>query len=247
MELVRPSEAPPQTAQKNTSAPLLGAVLFRPAPPFGHGSGRPEQRRGTRGDIFCGRETCLECHDCGLRRCLANSPSFRAELVFCAEHESATRYEELGTSHTDGQGQVRRRHSFPCRPRPARSAATTTGFFDPHGCPAPVAGLHGVEGLELHDRDVVAIPETSMALPALARQRHHCPSTGRVLRRQPGASACSVLRTDTGRDVLRDRGRGGGRAEVTRGRRAPDPRGTKPIGVVRDMPVSRGGRVTMDC
>ena len=47
---------------------------------------------------------------------------------------------------------------------------------------------------------------------------HHRPSIGRVLRRrtQPRASAFSVLRTDTRRDVLRDRGRGAGRPEVTR-------------------------------
>ena len=98
--------------------------------------------------------------------------------------------------------------------------------IDPHGRPAPAAGLHGAEVLELHDRSVVALPETSMALPPLAGQRHHRPSTGRVLRRrtQPRASAFGVSRTDAGRDVLRDRGRGAGRPDVTRGRRAPDTR-----------------------
>jgi hypothetical protein len=98
--------------------------------------------------------------------------------------------------------------------------------IDPHGCPAPAAGLHGAEVLELHDRSVVALPETSMALPALVGQRHHGPSISRVLRpgTQPGASAFRVSRTDAGRDVLRHRGHGAGRSGVTRGRRAPDTR-----------------------
>ena len=95
-----------------------------------------------------------------------------------------------------------------------------------HGRPAPGLGLHGAEVLELHDRSVVALPETSMALPPLAGQRRHRPSTGRVLRRrtQPRASAFGVSRTDAGRDVLRHRGRGAGRPDVTRGRRAPGTR-----------------------
>ena len=44
----------------------------------------------------------------------------------------------------------------------------------------------------------VALPETSMALPPLARQRHDRPSTRGVLRRrtQPRASAFGVSRTD---------------------------------------------------
>ena len=97
---------------------------------------------------------------------------------------------------------------------------------DHHGRAAPGLGLHGAEVLELHDRSVVALPETSMALPPLAGQRHHRPSTGRVLRRrtQPRASAFGVSRTDAGRDVLWHRGRGAGRPDVTRGRRAPGTR-----------------------
>ena len=69
---------------------------------------------------------------------------------------------------------------------------------DPHGRPAPAAGLHGAEVLEFHDRSVVALPEASMALPPLAGQHHHRPSTGGVLRRrtQPRASAFGVSRTD---------------------------------------------------
>ena len=54
--------------------------------------------------------------------------------------------------------------------------------LDPHGHPAPAAGLHGAEVLELHDRSMVALPETSVALPTSARRRHHCPPTSRVLR-----------------------------------------------------------------
>jgi hypothetical protein len=43
-----------------------------------------------------------------------------------------------------------------------------------------------------------ALAEASVALPPLAGQRHHRPSTGRVFRRrtQPRASALGVLRTD---------------------------------------------------
>ena len=41
--------------------------------------------------------------------------------------------------------------------------------LDRHGRPAPSAGLHGAEVLELDDRSVVAFPETSVALPPLAR------------------------------------------------------------------------------
>ena len=44
-----------------------------------------------------------------------------------------------------------------------------------HGRPAPAPGFHGAEVLELHDRSVVAFPETSMALPPLIGQRHHRP------------------------------------------------------------------------
>jgi hypothetical protein len=50
----------------------------------------------------------------------------------------------------------------------------------------------------LHDRSVVALSDTSMALPPLAGHRHYRPSTGRVLRRrtQSRASAFGVSRTD---------------------------------------------------
>src|SRR5215467_4716767 len=59
-------------------------------------------------------------------------------------------------------------------------------------------GLHGPEVLELHDRSVVALPETSMAVPALAQQRYHGASTGGVLRRptQSRASTFGVSRAD---------------------------------------------------
>src|SRR2546426_11703696 len=50
-----------------------------------------------------------------------------------------------------------------------------------HGRPAADAGLHRTEVLEFHDRSVVALPQTSMALPPLARQRHDRPSAGGVL------------------------------------------------------------------
>jgi len=95
----------------------------------------------------------------------------------------------------------------------------------------------------------LALPETPVAVPSLAGQHHHRPSTGRVLRRrtQPRASAFNVSRTDAGRDVLRDRGYSAGRPGVTCGRRAPETRGRQPIGVMRDLPVSRRGCVTMQC
>lgn len=38
-----------------------------------------------------------------------------------------------------------------------------------------------------------------------------------------------------------------GRLDVTCGRRPPETRGSQPIGVMRDMPVSRRGCVTMQC
>ena len=53
-------------------------------------------------------------------------------------------------------------------------------------------------------------------------------------------------RFDHGRDVLWNRGRGAGKPDVTRGRRAPDTRQSQPNGVVREMPTSRRGRVTME-
>ena len=47
------------------------------------------------------------------------------------------------------------------------SIATDSGVPRPdqHGRAAPGVGLHGTEVLELDDRSVVALPETSMALP----------------------------------------------------------------------------------
>ena len=62
-----------------------------------------------------------------------------------------------------------------------------------HGRAAPDLGLDGAEVLELHDRSVVALPETSMALPAPVGQRHHGPSIGRVLRRT-NTTACFRIR-----------------------------------------------------
>jgi hypothetical protein len=72
--------------------------------------------------------------------------------------------------------------------------------------------------------------------------------TGRVLRRrtQQRASAFSVSRTDAGRDVVRDRGHRAGRPDVTCGGRAPETRESQPLGVMRDMPVSRRGCVTIE-
>ena len=68
--------------------------------------------------------------------------------------------------------------------------------------------------------------ETSMALPPLARQRHHRPATRDVLRRrtQPRASAFGVSGTDAGRDVLWHRRHRASRPDDTRGRCAPSPR-----------------------
>jgi hypothetical protein len=72
--------------------------------------------------------------------------------------------------------------------------------------------------------------------------------TGRVLRRrtQQRASAFSVSRTDAGRDVVRDRGHRAGRPDVTCGGRAPETRESQPLGVMRDMPLSRRGCVTIE-
>src|SRR4029453_9385991 len=70
---------------------------------------------------------------------------------------------------------------------------------------------------------------------------------GRVLRRrtQPRASAFGVSRTDARRDVLRHRGRGAGGPDVTRGRRTPSARGGQPIGVLRDVPITRSRMTTL--
>ena len=70
--------------------------------------------------------------------------------------------------------------------------------LDRDGRPAPAAGLHGAEVLEFHDRSVVALPQTSMALPPPAGQHRHRPSTGGLLRgrTQPRAAAFGVSRTD---------------------------------------------------
>ena len=82
-----------------------------------------------------------------------------------------------------------------------------------------------------------------ISMPTTARPQRRYDHRLRSLVQRAG----DVTIATTGRDVLRDRGRSAGRAEVTRGRRAPDPRRSKPIGVVRDLPVSRCGRVTMEC
>ena len=94
------------------------------------------------------------------------------------------------------------------------------------GRAAPGLGVHGAEVLELHDRSVVALPQTSMALPPLVGQRHHGPAISRVLRprTQPRASPFGVSRTDARRDVLRQRGRGSSRPDGTCGRRPPGSR-----------------------
>ena len=68
-------------------------------------------------------------------------------------------------------------------------------------CDGPSASgprLHGAQVLELHDRSVVAVSQTSLALPPLVGQCRHRPSIGRVLRprTQPRASAFGVSRTD---------------------------------------------------
>ena len=49
---------------------------------------------------------------------------------------------------------------------------------DHHGSAAPGLGVHGAEVLELHDRSVVALPQTSMALPPLVRERDMMHSFG---------------------------------------------------------------------
>jgi transposase InsO family protein len=64
---------------------------------------------------------------------------------------------------------------------------------------------------------------------------------------QPRASTFGVSRTDARRDVLRDRGRGAGGPDLTRGRRAPSTGGAQPIGVLRDVPVTQRGRMTPGC
>jgi len=76
--------------------------------------------------------------------------------------------------------------------------------------------------LQFSDRGVVAVSQTSVALPPLDRQRHDRPSTRGVLRRrtQPRASAFGVSRTDARRDVLRHRRCGPRGPDVRRGHRA---------------------------
>ena len=97
--------------------------------------------------------------------------------------------------------------------------------------------------------EVVALAETSVTLPPLAGQRHHRPSTGRVLRRrtQPRPSAFGVSGTDVGRDVFWHRARRAGRLDVPRGRCTPGTRYGQPIGGLRDVHVSRGSRLTTEC
>src|ERR1700681_2343475 len=59
---------------------------------------------------------------------------------------------------------------------------SVTVLLDASRAAAPsdtAAGLYGAEVLELHDRSVVALTETSVALPPLAGQCHHRSSPGR--------------------------------------------------------------------
>src|SRR5687767_445468 len=66
------------------------------------------------------------------------------------------------------------------------------------GLTSPGLGVHGAEVLELHDRSVVALPQTSMALPPLFGQRHHRSTISRLLRpgTQPSAAPFGLSRTD---------------------------------------------------
>jgi len=52
---------------------------------------------------------------------------------------------------------------------------------------------------------------------------------------------------DGGRDVRWHRGCRAGRPDITCGRRAPSTHGGQPIGVLRDVPVTRRGRMTPGC
>jgi hypothetical protein len=56
--------------------------------------------------------------------------------------------------------------------------------------------------------------------------------------------ACGVSRRQAGRGVLRHRGRCTGGPAVSRGRRAPSTRGSQPVGILRDVPVTQRGRMT---
>jgi transposase InsO family protein len=58
--------------------------------------------------------------------------------------------------------------------------------------------------------------------------------------------AFGVSRTDAWRDVLRHRGRGASRPEVSRGRRTPRSRQGQPIGRLGDVSVNRRGRMTTE-
>ena len=117
---------------------------------------------------------------------------------------------------------------------------------DHHGGHASGAGLHGASVLEFYDRGVVAVSQTSVALPPLARQRHHRPSTRGVLRRrtQPRAAAFGVSRPDAGRDVLRHGRCGPGEPNVRRGRRTTSARRGQPISGLPDVSVTRHSRMT---
>src|SRR5262245_49304600 len=53
---------------------------------------------------------------------------------------------------------------------------------DHDGSVAPGLDVHGTTGLELHDRSIVALPQTPLALPSLVGQRQHGPALSRVLR-----------------------------------------------------------------
>jgi len=88
-----------------------------------------------------------------------------------------------------------------------------------------------------------------VALPSSARQRRDHSPAGGVLRprTQPRASTFGVSRTDAGRDVLRNGGRGAAGSEGTRGRRAPSARGGQPIRLLPDVPVTQRGCMTPGC
>ena len=60
-------------------------------------------------------------------------------------------------------------------------------------------GLYGAQVLQLDDRSVVALAQTSVAIPASAGHRRDCSSTGRLLRRpaQPRAAPFRVSWTTT--------------------------------------------------
>jgi hypothetical protein len=136
----------------------------------------------------------------------------------------------------------------PCNECPSRTVGRgrgerqrSSGRIDRHGRPAPPTRLHGAEVLELDDRSVVALFETSLALSAPARQRCDRPPAGGVLRRrtQPRASAFGISWTDARRDVFWHRGHGAGRPAVASCHRPPSTRRSQPVGILQDVPVSQ--------